>query len=68
MRNGEDSTPRDARESTPQPSYAPAGMSMGIIMLMWGILTHWIMSAVGACVMAWSLYTWINQIREGQQT
>lgn len=51
--------------TTPKPSYAPAGMAMGIIMLMWGILTHWIMSAVGAGMIAWSLITWMKQIREG---
>ncbi|MDG2383184.1 MAG: hypothetical protein P8N76_16060 [Pirellulaceae bacterium] len=54
----------ESTESAPAPSYAPAGMAMGIIMLMWGILTHWLMSAVGASVMIWSLYAWIYQLSE----
>ena len=54
----------ESPESTPAPSYAPAGMAMGIIMLMWGILTHWLMSAVGASVMIRSLYAWIYQLSE----
>jgi hypothetical protein len=38
-------------------------MAMGVMMLMWGILTHWFLSLVGASLMAWSLYTWMQEIR-----
>lgn len=48
----------------PRPTYAPAAMAMGIMMLLWGIVTMWIMSAGGAALMVWSLWTWINEIRK----
>lgn len=47
----------------PQPTYAPAAMALGIMMLLWGITTMWIMSLAGLGVMAWSLWMWINDIR-----
>ena len=47
-----------------RPTYAPAAMAMGIMMLLWGILTNWIMSAAGAALMAWALWTWIEEIHE----
>ena len=49
----------------PQPTYAPAAMALGVMMLLWGLVTMWVMSAAGAGVMAWSLWSWINEIREG---
>ncbi len=47
----------------PRPTYAPAAMALGVMMLMWGITTMWIMSVAGLGVMAWSLWTWMNEIR-----
>ncbi|MEM8678348.1 MAG: hypothetical protein AAGF97_03235 [Planctomycetota bacterium] len=49
-------------ETTPRPTYAPAAMAMGVMMLLWGIVTMWIMSAAGAGLMVWSLWTWIREI------
>ena len=53
-----------AEDAAPRPTYAPAAMALGVMMLLWGIVTMWIMSAAGACLMAWSLWTWINEIRK----
>jgi len=50
-------------EVTPQPTYAPAAMALGIMMLLWGITTMWIMSLAGLGVMTWSLWMWIQDIR-----
>jgi len=47
----------------PRPTYAPAGLAMGIMMLFWGIMTHWTMSLAGVLLMGWALWTWINEIR-----
>ncbi|RCS54060.1 hypothetical protein DTL42_02590 [Bremerella cremea] len=47
----------------PRPTYAPAGMALGIMMLLWGVTTMWIMSIAGLGVMIWSLWTWMNEIR-----
>ncbi len=51
-------------DAPPRPTYAPAAMAMGIMMLLWGIVTMWIMSVGGAALMIWSLWTWINEIRK----
>lgn len=48
---------------TPQPTYAPAAMALGIMMLLWGVTTMWIMSVAGIGVMTWALWMWINDIR-----
>ena len=48
----------------PQPTYVPAALAMGIMMLLWGILTNWIMSAAGALVMVWAVTAWIREMHE----
>lgn len=48
----------------PQPTYVPAALAMGIMMLLWGILTNWIMSAAGAVVMAWAVAAWVREMHE----
>lgn len=47
----------------PQPTYAPAAMALGIMMLLWGITTMWIMSVAGLGVMTWALWMWMGDIR-----
>jgi len=49
-------------EPLPRPSFAPIAMSLGVLMLAWGILTHWSMSLFGIGVIAWSLFTWMDQV------
>lgn len=57
-------TATTAQEAAPpRPTYAPAGMALGIMMLLWGVTTMWIMSIAGLGVMIWSLWTWMNEIR-----
>ncbi|MDB4506322.1 hypothetical protein N9087_01395 [bacterium] len=48
----------------PQPTYVPAALAMGIMMLLWGILTNWIMSAAGAVVMVWAITVWVREMHE----
>lgn len=47
----------------PQPTAAPPAMAMGIMMLAWGIVTHWSMSLGGVLMMATALWIWIRDIR-----
>ena len=47
----------------PRPTFAPASLAFGVMWLAWGLLTHWIMSLAGACIVASALYAWINEIR-----
>lgn len=53
-----------ADRGPPRPTYAPAAMAMGVMMLLWGIVTMWVMSLAGAGLIIWSLWTWINEIRK----
>ena len=45
-------------------TYAPAAMAMAIMMLAWGLVTHWSMSAVGFLLFSWALYSWMTEICE----
>ena len=58
------STEGEPSEQGPRPTYAPAAMAMGVMMLLWGIVTMGIMSLAGAGLIAWSLWSWINEIRK----
>jgi len=53
-----------ANAEEPQPTYVPAALAMGIMMLLWGILTNWIMSAAGAALMMWAIAAWIGEMHE----
>ena len=48
----------------PQPTYVPAALAMGIMMLLWGILTNWIMSAAGPLVIIWAVTGWVREMHE----
>ena len=52
----------ESREVMPRPTYAPAAMSMGVMMLVWGILTYWTMSLAGAGLLVWALSSWMNEV------
>ena len=64
----------DKQATTDKPSeairqtYAPIALAMGITMIFWGILAHpygigiWAMSAGGAGMLVWALYSWMREI------
>jgi hypothetical protein len=54
----------DVESEEPQPTYVPAAVAMGIMMLLWGILTNWIMSAAGGLVMVWAIAEWVREMHE----
>ncbi len=54
--------PSNNSEAPPRPTYAPAAMAMGIMMMAWGIVTYWMMSLFGAGVFVWALWSWISEI------
>ncbi len=60
--NDESQQATETEEVTPRPTYAPIAMSMGIMMLAWGILTHWTISLAGAVIFAWALWNWMDEI------
>ena len=56
--------PDQTASGEPQPTYVPAAMAMGIMMLLWGILTNWIMSAAGALVVVWAVAGWVKEMHQ----
>jgi hypothetical protein len=49
-------------EVVTRPTYAPAAIAMGVMMLAWGILIHWTLSAFGAGLFVWALWKWMNEV------
>lgn len=49
-------------ETLPQPTYWPAFLALGIVLLLWGVVTVIAISIVGLVVIAVSLYGWIGDI------
>jgi hypothetical protein len=49
---------------TPEPTYAPFMLALGVIMLFWGLVTSPVMSAGGFAIFAWALWMWIRDIAQ----
>ena len=49
----------------PQPSIWPVTIGGGFTLLAFGVLTSLALSALGAVLMAWGLYGWIQELRHG---
>jgi len=50
-------------ESLPRPTYWPAVFALGSILLLWGLVTTWIITAVGAVLFLAALAGWIGELR-----
>ncbi len=50
-------------ERLPRPSYAPPLLAVGLMCLLWGAVTSWIISAVGLVVAAAACSRWIADLR-----
>lgn len=60
------STPQP--EHIPAPTYWPVVMSLGIVLLLWGIITSLLISVVGLALFGLSLAGWIGELlREGEE-
>ncbi len=46
----------------PQPTYWPAALALANMLLLWGLLTSWIISVVGLALFILSLCGWIREI------
>ena len=49
-------------ETLPRPNFFPAGLAMGITFLFWGLITSWVILAVGIGLFWASLAGWIYEI------
>lgn len=50
-------------ETLPEPSYWPFFLAMGLAFMLWGLLTSWIIGAVGGLVTVIALTGWIANLR-----
>jgi hypothetical protein len=50
-------------ELLPHPTYFPAGMAMGVMFVFWGLITSWVVVAIGAGLFIAALAGWITDIR-----
>lgn len=50
-------------ERLPEPSYAPALLALGIMCLLWGAVTTWIVSGIGAVLAGAACVQWIGALR-----
>ena len=49
-------------ETLPRPNFFPAGLAMGITLILWGLITSWVILAVGIGLFAASFAGWIYEI------
>ncbi len=50
-------------EKIPEPTYAPLGLAFGVVFLLWGLLTSYLVSLVGLIFFIASLAAWIGAMR-----
>jgi len=53
-------------QNIPQPTYAPAGMALGVAFVLFGIVTSYLFCAAGAVLIALSLKSWIGGMANGE--
>jgi hypothetical protein len=46
----------------PQPTYWPAVLAIGVVSLLWGIVTTFIISGVGFVLTTLAIYGWIGEL------
>jgi len=55
-------------DKPPRPTYVPAAMALSIMFIVWGVTTHWLITAAGVGLMTWSLWAWVGEIRRAWRT
>jgi len=54
-------------EKVPRPTYYPVIFALGCVFMMFGIVTLWLMSVVGAVLFVIALIGWIGEMRHDQR-
>jgi len=47
-------------ERLPRPSFAPPILALGLMLLLWGVVTSWIVSVLGIAMVAAATVMWIR--------
>ena len=53
-------------EHLPSPSVWPMTLAGGVTLVAFGVVTAFALSLLGAVLMAWGLYAWIQELRHGR--
>ncbi len=51
-------------ERLPRPSFAPPVLALGLLLLLWGVVTSWVVSVIGLVIVAGAIRIWIRDSRE----
>jgi hypothetical protein len=49
-------------DELPKPTYWPMFFALGTTVVAWGLITSWVVSAVGALVLLVSITGWVKEI------
>jgi hypothetical protein len=52
-------------EKSPEPTYWPAALALATALLLWGLVTSFIVAAVGLVLLAASIAGWLGEMRHG---
>ena len=55
-------------EEVPEATYAPVFLALGIIFLLFGIVSSYVFSAAGLALMVWSISKWIGELLGGERS
>ncbi len=55
-------------EHLPAPTFWPAGFGLGITLIFWGLISSWVVFAVGLILFVGSLAGWITEIHHERRT
>ena len=56
---------RPKPDHVPRPTYWPAVMGLGVTCLFWGVVTTYVISAVGLVLFVIALAGWIGELNDG---
>lgn len=54
-------------EQVPRPTYWPAVLALGCVLILLGIVTMWVLSATGMVLFILALIGWIGELRHEQR-
>jgi hypothetical protein len=66
MTNMDENWHKPQPEQAPRPTYAPALMAGGLMFLLWGAATAWVVSLAGLAVVGIASALWIRDLRHGE--
>jgi hypothetical protein len=50
-------------EKIPQPTFWPAALALGAVLLLWGLVTSFIVATIGLTLLAVSIAGWLEEMR-----